>query len=180
MHRDRERVRERRGGGDADPQPGERPWPHPDHHRVEVRACRRGFGEAVEDQRGEHLRVRAGVDVYPAREHAHVRAVEPDESGGDGGGGGIDGEREHDGFTIPASLRADPFPVHRAGLGFRGTPQTHQQVPIDETLDEPGPPLDHHHRVVQVGVEIEGVEFVEHTASIEGVASVGRPPPPRR
>ena len=129
----------------------------------------RGFGEAVEDQRGEHLRVRAGVDVYPAREHAHFRAVESDESGGDGGGGGIDGERD-----VPS--RAGPAPVHRAGLGFRGTPQTHQQVPIDETLDEPVAPLDHHHRVVQVGVEVEGVEFVEHTAI--GVA--GEPPPPRR
>ena len=143
-----------RRGGHADPQTGERPWAATDHDGVEVVDGEPGVGERAEHVRGQLLGVRAGVDGDPLGEHLELSPSS---------------------LTTPAVTAGVAVSIARI---TRAHGRLHCQMAVrtsvsgprssrmsrwllGEPLGEPFSPLDDHDGVVEVGVEVQRVEFAE-------------------
>jgi hypothetical protein len=100
VHRCAQGITESRCGSHSDPEAGERSRAYPDDDRVEISRPVTRLGNALEDVRREDLGVGARVDGHAHRERVHRVSArgscrEPDDSGGHGGCGRIDGENKH-------------------------------------------------------------------------------------
>ncbi len=116
MHGQAERVAERGGGHQADPQAGVRAGADADRQVGELPLVHAGGAQHGVDGRQQQFAVSAGVDLVGLGEHA-LAVVD---GGRDGGGGGVEGEEEH-GFKVRGSgAGARTGREHAIGRGRSG------------------------------------------------------------
>ena len=106
--RQAQRVADRRGGDQPDPQPGERARPDAGDHRAQLRLRPARAVQAVPDGRGEQLAVRPAVHGHPLGQHPRLGDVH--QSGGNRRGGGVHNQRQH---ADHSSRRLIGEPDHR-------------------------------------------------------------------
>ena len=141
------------------------PGPQPTTTAVRSVTVEPGVGERGQHVRGELLGVCAGVDGHPFGEHLDAVTVAPHDARGDGGRRGVDGEDDRSSLagSTARSRSALRCPAPRSSRMSRWL--------LREPLGEALAPLHDDDGVVEIGVEVQRVEFGEQVDSRRGRAA---------